>query len=281
MILKDFLQGKPLGHPLHPLLVHFPVGLLVISLLFDLSIFLGPGNTAIRGAFYTMLAGFVMGVLAAIPGLFDWADIRPDHVAKKPATTHMWLNLALLAIVAINIATRIPALEDSTTPVASLILSLAGAGIISISGYLGGKIVYDDGIAVGRHRRHASSPPATLKLTEKNGAKPGQYVEIFTEDKLGEGETIRLELLGNIMTLARVNGEFCAFQEFCSHRFGPLSEGSFEGNQVRCPWHNSCFDVHTGKVTKGPAKLDIKTYEVRVNEGKIEVRVPNTPAEGD
>jgi nitrite reductase/ring-hydroxylating ferredoxin subunit/uncharacterized membrane protein len=281
VIVKDLLQGKPLGHPLHPILVHFPIGLLVLSLLFDLSIFLGTGNTAVRGAFYTLVAGLVAGVLAAIPGLVDWADIRADHPAKKPATAHMWLNLALLALTALNVVTRLPALDDTITPIASLILSLLGGGIISASGYLGGKIVYDDGIGVGRHRRKAPGLAATIRLSEKQGAKPGQYVEVGSANKLGEGETMRLELVGHVIVVAKVDGEFYAFQEFCTHRFGPLSEGSFEDRQVRCPWHGSCFDMQTGKVTQGPAKLDINTYKVRVRAGKLEVQVPDAPATGE
>jgi nitrite reductase/ring-hydroxylating ferredoxin subunit len=151
---------------------------------------------------------------------------------------------------------------------------------VSVSGYLGGKIVYDDGIGVGRHRRHAPSPEATLKLSEKNGAMPGQYVEITSAGKLAEGETMRIELTGHVITVVKLDGEVYAFQEFCTHRFGPLSEGSFEDHQVRCPWHGSCFDVRTGKVTNGPAKLDIKTYDTRVREGKVEVRVPDGASRG-
>jgi nitrite reductase/ring-hydroxylating ferredoxin subunit/uncharacterized membrane protein len=281
VILKDLLQGKPLGHPLHPLLAHFPVALFVTSLLFDLSQLFNTGETAVRGAFYTMLVGLIMALLAAIPGLVDWLDIRADHPAKQPATLHMWLNLTLVAIYAINLVLRLSALDVTPTPIIPVLLSVIGVGILSASGYLGGKIVYEDGIAVGRHKRKAPSPDATLRLTEKNGAKPGQYVEVTGADKLAEGETMRLELLGHVIVVARWDGDFYAFQEFCTHRFGPLSEGSFEDCQVRCPWHGSRFDVKTGKVTQGPAKLDINTYEVRVRQGKVEVRAPNTPAPGE
>src|SRR4051794_27105957 len=110
--MKDFLQGKPLGHPLHPLLVHFPVGLFTISLLFDLAtVFVDAGNTGVRAAFYTMVVGLVMAMLAAIPGLVDWSDIRGDHPAKKPATTHMWLNISVVVLYVVNVLTRVDELE--------------------------------------------------------------------------------------------------------------------------------------------------------------------------
>ena len=59
--------------------------------------------------------------------------------------------------------------------------------------------------------------------------------------------------------------------EHYAHRYGPLSEGSFQGYNVQCPWHNSCFDVRNGKVTQGPAKVDLKTFKVETRDGKIGV----------
>ena len=44
--------------------------------------------------------------------------------------------------------------------------------------------------------------------------------------------------------------------------------------KASCPWHNSCFDVRTGKVTNGPAKVDLKTFKVETHDGKICVGVP-------
>ena len=80
-----------------------------------------------------------------------------------------------------------------------------------------------------------------------------------------------LLLVPNIITIARLDGEFHAFQEFCTHRYGPLSEGILRDGQVQCPWHGSCFDVRTGEVTRGPAKENLKTYEVVVGGGMIQL----------
>jgi nitrite reductase/ring-hydroxylating ferredoxin subunit/uncharacterized membrane protein len=280
--MKDFLQGKPLGHPLHPLLVHFPVGLFTISLLFDLATqFVDAGNTGVRAAFYTMVAGLVMAMLAAIPGLVDWSDIRSDHPAKKPATTHMWLNISVVVLYVINVLTRVGELEDNGTGALSLVLSVAAFAILGVSGYLGGTVVYDDGVGVGRHHRHSPTPDETIRLTRNNGAVPGEYVAVADDGKLAEKETLRVELAGTVATVVNLGGQYFAFQEFCTHRFGPLSEGSFQGGQVRCPWHGSCFDVRSGEVTNGPAKVPLRTYPVRVREGKVEVRVPDKEYPGE
>ncbi|PYL58100.1 MAG: hypothetical protein DMF30_03815, partial [Verrucomicrobia bacterium] len=93
-------------------------------------------------------------------------------------------------------------------------------------------------------------------------------------EHLQEKETLRAEIDGQVITIAKIDNHFYGFQEFCTHRFGPLSEGSFEGFNVQCPWHNSCFDVRTGKVTNGPAKVDLKTFKMEMRDGKICVRIP-------
>jgi nitrite reductase/ring-hydroxylating ferredoxin subunit/uncharacterized membrane protein len=274
-MLKDFLQGRWLGHPLHPVLVHFPVGLWVLSLLFDLATYaLGPANWLVRGAFYAMALGFVMAVGAAVPGLVDWADIRADHPGKKIATYHMVLNVVAIVLYALNLVLRRGDMATTRTSILPLVLSLIGIGLISVSGYLGGMLVYDEGIAVGRHRRHTHTPRMTIRVP----VPPGQHsadglVRVASVDALQEGETLRADVGGNVMTIVRLGGQFYAFQEFCTHRFGPLSEGSFHDHQVECPWHRSCFDVRTGKVTQGPARVDLKTYQVEVRGDDLMVRV--------
>ena len=75
------------------------------------------------------------------------------------------------------------------------------------------------------------------------------------------------------MTIARVDGALHAFQEYCTHRYGPLSEGTFENGSVVCPWHRSCFSVRTGEVTKNPAKVALRTFNVEVRDGQIAVCV--------
>jgi nitrite reductase/ring-hydroxylating ferredoxin subunit/uncharacterized membrane protein len=270
MIIKELLQGRPLKHPLHPILVHFPVGLWVLSLTLDLATRLfGPNYPLVRGAFYAMVGGTIMAVLAAIPGIVDWLDIRPDHPAKKAATNHMWLNLAATALYAVNIVLRAGVLNSIKTPIVPLVLSMVGILIISVSGYLGGMIVYDDGIAVGRHRRYASTPQETVHAEAANG---NQFVTVADADSLKDGEMLRAEVNGNVMAIARVGSDYYAFQEFCTHRYGPLSEGALRDGNVQCPWHRSCFDIRSGKVTQGPAKVDLKTFDVQVRDGKVMVR---------
>jgi nitrite reductase/ring-hydroxylating ferredoxin subunit/uncharacterized membrane protein len=277
-MLKDLLQGKPFGLPIHPALVHFPMGLFILSFLFDLgTILLDSSNVLVRGAFYTMALGTVTAVIAAVPGLADWADIRTDHPDKNIATTHMVLNLAAVVLYGLNLFLRYQALEATTTALLPLILYLIGVGLMSVSGDWGGTREENDGVASGRHYRHTDTPEETIRLSSDNAAD--DFVVVAPTDSLGDRETLRVEVDGRVMTIANLDGQYVAFQEFCTHRFGPLSEGHFHNGQIVCPWHRSCFDVHTGKVTQGPAKVDLKMYEVAVRDGYISVRVPQAELE--
>lgn len=65
-----------------------------------------------------------------------------------------------------------------------------------------------------------------------------------------------------------VAGSFCATEAKCTHRGGPLNEGTLEGSTVTCPWHGAQFNVCTGAVLRGPATEPIKKYRVTV-EGQI------------
>ncbi len=275
-MLKDLLEGKPLRHPIHPMLVHFPIGFLVLSFLLDLvSLAFPEVPNLVRGSFYTMLFGVIAALLAAVPGFVDYSDIRRDHPGKVTATRHMTLNLMVVAIYGINLWIRSAALNDPKIGLLPLLLSIIGISLLSASGYLGGRLVYDEGIAVGRHKRHTPTPQDTLDLSTGPAARDGEvtFVPVSDAEHLSNGETLRVEIDKQVLTIARIDNQLYAFQEFCTHRFGPLSEGSFHGFNVQCPWHNSCFDVRTGKVTNGPAKVDLKTFKVQMRNGKVGVLV--------
>jgi len=66
------------------------------------------------------------------------------------------------------------------------------------------------------------------------------------------------------VALFNVGGTFYAIDSLCTHRHGPLAEGTLEGTIVTCPWHGSKFDVTSGQVVKGPASQAVSTYPVRV-----------------
>lgn len=268
-MLKALLQGKPFGHPLHPALVHFPIGLFLLSLALDIVSFIQADQaTALaRASFYAMALGLGFAALAIVAGLADRSDIRLDHPARKTVNIHMTLNLIATGLYGLNFFLRTRQPDLTPIPSITLLLSFAGAAMILVSGYLGGTMVYDDGIGVGRHRRYTRTPRRTIDvsmLERRDG-----WVAVCDADQLGDGETLRVNWDGTIITIVRRGGEVYAFQEFCTHRYGPLSEGKLYDHQIECPWHRSCFDIRTGRVVEGPAKVDLKTYSATIHAGKI------------
>lgn len=78
-------------------------------------------------------------------------------------------------------------------------------------------------------------------------------------------------LVGDVAVF-NVAGGFCATQDECTHRQGPLSEGDLDGSTVTCPYHGAQFNVCTGAVLRAPAREPLKTYRVIVDGdiGRIE-----------
>ena len=145
------------GHPIHPMLIPFPIALWVFSLIADL-IYLWRDNPIWRDwiAFYALLAGIIGAIAAAIFGIIDWLAIK-DREVKKVADWHARLNVIALLIFAAGFYLR-------TTSGASLLggsytipvlLSVVGVILITISGWLGGELVFRHGVAVDE--RHGAA----------------------------------------------------------------------------------------------------------------------------
>ena len=77
--------------------------------------------------------------------------------------------------------------------------------------------------------------------------------------------------------LAREDGRIFALSDRCSHRGGPLHQGAVEDGCVTCPWHGSTFRLDDGSVVKGPATTPQPVYDVRLRDGKVEVRAHAAP----
>lgn len=272
--VESTAHAKPFRTILHPALVHLPIALLPLSVLFDLAsrVFSDPALFLVRGAFFCILAGIGTGLLAAVVGVLDYVGIRNDHRAKKTATAHMILNVIALGLFGVSAGLRYGVLDADRVPNVPLLLSVIALGVLGYSGYLGGILVYDDGVGVGRHRRRTRTPETTLTARATSGS-----VAVADVNALRDGETLRVDVNGTIVCIARVAGAYHGFQEFCTHRYGPLSEGALNGCEVMCPWHRSCFDVRTGRVTNGPAKIDLRTFRVEARDGKLWVEVPGKP----
>jgi len=137
------------GHPIHPMLVPIPIGLWIFSLVCDLFHAGGSANPAwTTVAFYCMAGGIAGALLAALPGLVDLLSLPAGP--RGTAITHMSINLVVVALYVVNLWMR---MDPPHTPGKLVWLSLGSVGLLAISGWLGGKMVFEHGIAVDDNAR--------------------------------------------------------------------------------------------------------------------------------
>jgi len=131
-------------HPVHPMLIVFPIGLWVFSLVCDIIYRAGWGPAIWNDvAFYTMIGGIVGALLAAIPGLIDLFSLSGKP--KNLGIWHMTINLVVVALFVVNAWLRNISPRDDILPFA---LSIVGVALLCISGWLGGEMVHVYGVAV-------------------------------------------------------------------------------------------------------------------------------------
>ncbi len=94
----------------------------------------------------------------------------------------------------------------------------------------------------------------------------------FLHDIPAETGTLQVIVDGEAVCLYQFGGRVCATQDKCPHGNANLSEGYLENGTIECPLHQGVFDVATGKPLCPPVTTDIKTYEVRVEDGQILIR---------
>ena len=156
---------KVLDHPLHPFLVHLPVGLWVAALIFDV-VALASGAPPFAGAsFWMMIAGVGFALLAAIPGLVDYLSLDLTREAHRLATYHMILNLTIVGIFIADILWRFSMFERFPTimysvPVGPFILSIIAVIMLAFSGWLGGQLVYHHHLGVALEQPRSSNARA-------------------------------------------------------------------------------------------------------------------------
>jgi len=136
-------------HPIHPMLIPFPIALWIFSLASDLIYLFGFGGPVWKDvALYTMIGGIIGGLAAAIPGYIDYRSLT-DPVTTRVAQMHMVINVGLVVLFTVNAVLRIMNGNDALLPV---ILSLLGVAGLGVSGWLGGELVYVQGVAVQPER---------------------------------------------------------------------------------------------------------------------------------
>lgn len=261
--LKDALSGRWLTHPLHPLLTDLPIGFWTSSFVLDLV-----GGKRSRPAADRLLA---LGILSAVPtaasGLSDWSDTIGEE--RRIGTVHALVNSAALSLYIWSWLCR-----KRGRRAKGVTLGLLGATAASAGGYLGGHLVYRQGVSVDRNAwKHVGDDWVDAADDLALASADGRLVVTVGDDDV---------------LLVRTGGMVTAISNVCGHAGGPLGEGTFgedgrspgaklPGDCITCPWHGSMFRLADGHVVRGPATGHQPRYEVRSETGRVSVRRLRSP----
>lgn len=136
---------KAFGHPIHQMLIVFPLGLLATSVIFDILYFTRGEPDFATASYYTMPAGIIGALLAAVFGFADWLKIPSGTRAKSVGLWHGGGNVVITLLFLTSWFLRRPAIIPDTT---TFSLSVIGVLLALITGWLGGELVDRMGIGV-------------------------------------------------------------------------------------------------------------------------------------
>jgi uncharacterized membrane protein len=162
-------HAKLFGHPIHPMLIVLPMGLLAAAVVFDILYLVVDNDAFPTISFWNIVAGIVGGLLAAIFGLWDWLHIPSETRAKRIGLMHGGGNVVVLALFAGSWLLRLaePGYEASGL---ALALAIAGVLLALVTGWLGGELV--DRLGVGVDRGANLDAPSSLSgrpASERSG----------------------------------------------------------------------------------------------------------------
>jgi nitrite reductase/ring-hydroxylating ferredoxin subunit/uncharacterized membrane protein len=243
---KDLLHGTWLGHPVHPLLIALPIGLWSGTSLLDL---VGERRAAQR----MVGAGLLAAVPTVVTGYADWSELGEAKRPKRVGLVHAAANAATVLTYAASWRAR-----RRGEHVKGAALALVGAGGLAVGGYLGGHLAYSQAVGVNRN---ADTRPS-----------PRSWADVAADADVVEGRPLRVEAAKQPVVLVRRGGRIHALGATCGHWGGPLDEGDVDGDCIVCPWHGSAFRLHDGGVARGPAAFPQRPYDVRISEGRVQVR---------
>jgi nitrite reductase/ring-hydroxylating ferredoxin subunit len=245
---KDLLSGTWLGHALHPILTDLPIGAWTSSLVLD-----WVGGARARPAADTLLAvGILTAVPASLTGAADWGDTQPKE--RRVGLAHAVANTLALALFSGSLVAR-----RRGRRLRGRVLSLAGAGALGAGGYLGGHLVFARGLGVDRTAFES---------------RPADWTDAAADADVLDGQPIGVRVDGVGIVITRHDGDLHALADRCTHRGAPLHQGLQRDGCIVCPWHQSIFRLADGAIVQGPATTPAPSYDVRVRDGRIEVRVP-------
>ena len=250
--VKDLLHGTWLGHPLHPVLIHAPIGSFLSAAVLDAV----PGQG--RAATTMITAGVVVSPATIAAGWTDWSELSADQ--RRVGLVHAATNAVAVGFYIASLSAR-----ASGNKARGKALAYAGASLLGAGAYLGGHLTYTQAAGVNQ------AAPEVLRL-------PSDWTAVAELSALPDGKTLVKTVDDVPILLFRTGDHVTAMVERCSHQTGPLGEGEVVGTGdeacVVCPWHGSTFRLRDGVAVHGPAANDQPVLRSRVSAGVVEIAQP-------
>jgi uncharacterized membrane protein len=139
-------KAKLVGHPIHPMLIVFPLGLLATSFFFDIIRLAGGAEAFSRSAFYMIAAGVIGGLLAAVFGFVDWLAIPKGTRARRIGALHGGGNVLVTGMFVVSWAMRYG--DPDAVNGSAILLSAIAVALALVTGWLGGELVDRLGVGV-------------------------------------------------------------------------------------------------------------------------------------
>jgi uncharacterized membrane protein len=158
-------RAKLFGHPIHQMLIVFPLGLLATALIFDIVRLITGDGFWSELSYWMIAAGVISGLIAAPFGLIDWLAIPSRTRAKRIGGVHGAGNVVVLALYGISWLMRTG--NPAAPEVPAMTISFLGGGLALITGWLGGELV--DRLAVGVDDGANLNAPSSLTSRRVQG----------------------------------------------------------------------------------------------------------------
>jgi nitrite reductase/ring-hydroxylating ferredoxin subunit len=247
--LKDALSGTWLGHAVHPMLTDVVIGSFTAASLLDL---LAPGDDG-RASERLIAVGLAAYLPTAAAGANDWADTESvDDTIRRAGAVHAVSNA-----IAASLYTASWRARRRGARARGAAFGFAGLTVLTAGAYLGGHLTLNKGVG-----------PAQTVFDPG----PTDWTPAADASTLPEGRPVRVVVSDTPVLLLRDGELIFAIHDRCSHRGCSLSDGTLEGEEIVCACHGSRFDRRNGAVRGGPATSAQPAFQVRVQDGRVEVR---------
>ena len=101
-----------------------------------------------------------------------------------------------------------------------------------------------------------------------------EYHAVAKTTEIDEEEVVAVSIGRMDIGIYKLEGEYYALDDICTHAYAAMSDGYIEDGQIECPLHGACFDIKSGKALTAPAAVDLRKFPIKIDGEQILVGGP-------